>query len=398
MFLELAVLQIPFLGGHMSDGTVAGEVWKIDPDRLEVKRDDGESIFDSMVRKGDFPDVERILLKDPRQAVSDFSSKEVWWNLLFANWRQRSSDEVVTLTDDAGTRLREERQTERRNRFSWSFLDNGETQEFRVTGFLGAVDRDGRTLEEPVVVVHYSIDDLNTHSDEFDSYYSLLEQLGSGQRYLAEDFEATDWEVTGRPEGRWTRLLTEGKVRLYGDALDSLLRMQEAGYWRRLAANLDMSADELARHRELTRPSASKDTLVARRSPAGRPIRSVIRRSNRVLKLLAEARSAETEADRMRLVVEALYRSSYRRGDTFNPVILSTLLEQSGAAELIARGQLGVDARVTKAFEDEQNLPEDRDVVGRLGPEPKLEEVRYRFFPFTGIELYNMLNWVSETE
>jgi hypothetical protein len=100
----------------------------------------------------------------------------------------------------------------------------------------------------------------------------------------------------------------------------------------------------------------------------------------------------------LRLLVDAVYRSCFRSGDTFDPVILATLLEQAGMAELIERNQIAVQARVSKAFEDEQNLPERRDVVGRLGTVKDFRQVRYRFFPFGGIELYNMLNWVSETE
>ena len=79
---------------------------------------------------------------------------------------------------------------------------------------------------------------------------------------------------------------------------------------------------------------------------------------------------------------------------------LGTLREQiaEAEAELIERDEIAIRARVSKAFDDEHNLPERRDVVGRLGREEDFEQIRYRFFPFGGIELYNMLNWVSETE
>jgi hypothetical protein len=398
MFLELAVLQIPFLGGNTSDGSVAGEVWTIDGTKKGVTGDDGVPIFDRMVQKGDFREAGKILLADRRRASSDFRSREVWWNLLFATWRSRASEEKITLMDAAGRPTREERQAERRKRFTWSFLDNGETHEFRVTGFLGAVDASGGVREKPIVVISYSVDDLNTHSDEFDSYYDLLKGIGAGQTYLAEEFEAADWEVSGEPGGRWTRLQTEGVVHLHTEALARLTRLDEAEYWRLLAKNLGMSERDLERHRALVRPSTSKDTLVARRSLAGRPIRSVIRRSLTVLDKLEKAHEAASEAERLRLLVEAVYRSSFRSGGTFNPVILATLLEQSGVAELIERDEIAIKARVSKAFEDEHNLPERRDVVGRLGREKDFAQIRYRFFPFGGIELYNMLNWVSETE
>jgi hypothetical protein len=153
IFLELAVLQIPFLGGHSSEGSISGEAWKIDGSKLDVRGDDGVAIFEKMVQKGDFGEVEKILLDAPRNASSDFSTREMWWNLLFANWRSRVSEEKITLMDAAGRPVREERQAERRNTFSWSFLDNGEIQEFRVTGFAGGVIAPGRPRKTPVVVV-----------------------------------------------------------------------------------------------------------------------------------------------------------------------------------------------------------------------------------------------------
>jgi hypothetical protein len=148
----------------------------------------------------------------------------------------------------------------------------------------------------------------------------------------------------------------------------------------------------------LVRPSVSKDTLVARRSNSGRRSRSLIRRSLGVLKLLAQAREAGSEPARLRLLVAAVYRSCFRSGDTFDPIILATLLEQSGVARMIEQNEIVIEARVSKAFEDEHNLPERRDVVGRLGAEEDFKQIRYRFFPFGGVEFYNMLNWVSETE
>jgi hypothetical protein len=366
MFVEARVLQVPFLGGSASNGSLAGEVWTLDGSKLGAVDEDGVAIFEKMVRKGDFRGAEKILLGAPRKASSDFRSREVWWNLLFLNWRSRSHEEEITLTDGAGRRLHQERQAERRKQFSWSFLDNGETQEFRVTGFLGAADGTGRAREEPIVVATYSVDDLNTHNDEFDSYYGLLEGIGAGETYLARDFEAADWEVSGEPDGRWTRLLTEGTIHLYAGALERLTRFE--------------------------------DDLVARRSISGRRIRSVIRRSLTVMDTLTRARSAGSEEERLRLFVAAVYRSCFRSGDTFSPIILATLLQQSGVAELIERGEVSIGARVTKAFEDEHNLPERRDVVGRLGAEKDFKQIRYRFFPFDGIELYNMLNWINETE
>ncbi|MBW2667508.1 MAG: hypothetical protein JRE13_14550, partial [Deltaproteobacteria bacterium] len=398
LFLEAAVLQIPFLGGHTSDGTVSGAVWRIDKDKLEVPGADGTPIFQKMVQSADFSEAAKIVSQPERKASSTFRSHEAWWNLLVANWRSRTSDETITVKDTLGEIIHEEHQSERRRRLNWSFFDNGETQEFRVTGFVGADDPVGATIEEPVVVVNISIDDLNTHSDEFKGYFSMLERMGSGQHYLPAEFDPKDWEVTGKADGRWTRMRTDGSIYLYYEALRRLMHVDEAGFWNLLAGNLGMSSREFKRHRELARTTISKDDLVASRSPKGRLTRSIIRRSRATLAILRESASAESNLEKMSLLVEALYRSNFKYGHTYDPVILATLLEQSGVAEMIENEEIAIKARISKAFEDENNMPERRDIIGHLGARADFEPTRYRFFPFGGVELYNMLNWVNEIE
>jgi len=398
MFLEAAVLQIPFLGGRTADGTISGAVWRIDKDKLDVAGADGTPIFEKMVRSADFSEAAKIVARPERKATSEFHSRESWWNLLIANWRSRVGDESIVVKDALGEIVHEEHQSERRRRLNWSFLDNGETQEFRVTGFVGADDPVGATIKDPVVVVKISIDDLNTHSDEFEDYYAMLERMGAGQHYLPAEFDPVDWEVDGDPDGRWTRMRTDGSIQLYDEALQRLTRVDEAAFWNLLAGNLGMSQREFARQRQLTHGSVSKDDLVARRSPKRRLVRSIIRRSRATLEILRESAAGETNRERMSRLVEALYRSVFKNGQTYDPVILATLLEQSGVAEMIENDEIAIRAHVSKAFEDENNMPERRDIVGHLGNRAEFEPTRYRFFPFGGIEFYNMLNWVSEIE
>jgi len=398
MFFELAVLQIPFLGGHTSGGRLAGELWTLEPDALDAVDADGTSVFEKLVRRADFEGLEALADGPPRRAGADFESREFWWNLFFANGRRRASEQLVRLENADGEVDRVERQIERRSRLHWFFLDNGESQEYRVTAYVpggGAVSAD---FENARVAIHFDIDDLDTHSDEFADYYRLIRLLGAGEPYLSPEFRPTDWEVEGTPDGRWTRLITQGSVKLEREAIERLLAVEPEGYWPVFARNLGLTPAELDRYRELARASASKDDLVARRSLRNRRTLSLIRRSRGVLEMLAEARAEESEVGRMRQVVKALFRSAYKTGETFEPIVLSSLLEQCGAAELAERGALAVEARVSKAFEDESNLPERRDIVGRIGSEDLFDEVDYRFFPLGGIELWRMLDWVSETE
>ena len=93
-----------------------------------------------------------------------------------------------------------------------------------------------------------------------------------------------------------------------------------------------------------------------------------------------------------------LYRANFRSGDTFDPTLMSSLLQQADIAQLVADEQLHVTGRITRAFEDEHNLPERRDLVGMLGKARDFRQTQYSFFPFSGVELYNMLNWISEAD
>ena len=226
----------------------------------------------------------------------------------------------------------------------------------------------------------------------------MLERIGSGQHYLPAEFDAMDWEVSGAADGRWTRMRTDGSIHLYYEALRRLMRVDEAAFWNLLGSNLGMSPRGFTRQRELARASVSKHDLVARRSPKGRLTRSIIRRSRAALKVLRESAAGASNKERMSLLVEALYRSNFKNGHSYDPVILATLLEQAGAAEMIENEEIAIKARVSKAFEDENNMPERRDIVGHLGAPADFEPTRYRFFPFGGIEFYNMLNWVNEIE
>ena len=51
------------------------------------------------------------------------------------------------------------------------------------------------------------------------------------------------------PSGRWRRVLTDVSVHLYGEAVERLVNVDESGYWRQLAENLELSPLQFARYR-----------------------------------------------------------------------------------------------------------------------------------------------------
>jgi len=151
-----------------------------------------------------------------------------------------------------------------------------------------------------------------------------------------------------------------------------------------------------SRLRRLAANRNPKESLTRQRSLRGRSHPQVIRRSIGVRETLERARRASSDHQRLRLLVLALYRANFRRGDPFDPIILATLIEAIDVDQLIEQKDLFVEGRIYKAFEDQSNLPERIDIVGRIGEDEAFPGTQYRFFPFDGVELYEMLDWVRE--
>jgi len=392
-YLELSVVQLPFLTGGTKTGVVDGRAWRIDGDRIADAEGEAGALFDRMVRRGDLDAAPEIASGPPLEASLDFSHRNWRLTIIFAEARYRRSEDRITRIDPLGDASRVEYRVERRRRTSWTFLDNGEAHAFRVSGFLGASGSSGAVVE-----ADFFVEDRNTHSDEFDRYYAFLQGLGAGRPYLAGAFRARDWEVGGEPGGGWTRLLVKGRVLFTSDALERLQGLDEEGYWGRLASHFDVAEIEVQRLRARLENGTAKERMKERRAFADRRLRAAILRSRQIFSLLDDANRARDEEERLRHLVDAVYIVGQRRGATFDPTLMATFLEHAGIDELAERGDLLVEARIGRAFDDENNLPERRDVVGRLGRTNDFEPIDYTFFPFDAVDLYNMLNWARETE
>jgi hypothetical protein len=146
------------------------------------------------------------------------------------------------------------------------------------------------------------------------------------------------------------------------------------------------------------RSGRSKRSLQIRRTIPSLRIKKAIHRSFSTLAHLRRAKRSDDQVDRLKHLVRMVYASGMKTGGSFDSLVIGTLLREAGAAELLRRGQLGVDVQITKAFEDENNLPKRRNVIGKLGAEDDLPNQDYRFFPFTNLDNYNRLDWVRALE
>jgi hypothetical protein len=397
-FLKAAVIEMPFLVGKNSAGSLRGQGFRLDAAKLTPDAGDGREIFDGMVRRNNSSDLGEIQKGPAHHVASKFKSRSTRWNLLFARSHSRTREDTVTFQDDDGALLREEFQVERSRRWSWSFVDNGETRALSVEGFLGAPGGDGAVLLRPIVVVRYDLDDLNTHSHELDRYYDFLAGLGCGGLFMPEDFSATEWNVDPEIDGRWGRLLTSGSLHLHSGALDELLRLERAEYWPVLARRLAVSESEFTRYREQMRSASPKRRKRLRHSRLGRRVDSALVRSWHLLRTLRSARMAKAEEERLRRLVKALSIASFQRGGSHDSLLMGTLLEAIGLHELASRNQIFLSGRITKPFANELILPERTALVGAIGREKDFHQLRYRFFPSNGIELYRTLDWLRKIE
>ncbi|MEE8476643.1 MAG: hypothetical protein V3T01_14905, partial [Myxococcota bacterium] len=393
-FLKVSVLEVPFLKDRNSVGALEGQAWRIDADQISEPGTRGAEVFDRMVRQGDFRGVDSIANGPASRARLEFEHRESRWNLIFRISQRRQTDERVTFRDTEGRAFATEYQTERRARSAWTFIDNGEIQSVVVNGILAGK----HSKRNPIVTVRYRVSDLNTHSDEFDSYYRFLSGLSAGRPFMADGFSAADWEVTGDRRGGWTHLVVDGRIQLGGEALERLERLDAAVYWERLAENLAVELGDVERLRVRLETGRAKQRMKARRRASDRRLRLAILRSRRVLSLLGAARLTEDPEERLRMLVRGLFEASPKRGPTFDPIYVATLLDAAGIYELADRGGLKIRGRITRTFDDENNLPERRDLVGQLGRAKDFDRVDYSFFPFDPADLYTSLDWVRETQ
>ena len=382
-FFKAWVLEIPILTDRQTAGSLAGSLFELDPARLDTPGSRERPVIDDVVRRDDVRDVASIQQGPALPLRSSFHSRDGRANFFFALWRSRAREDRLEIGEDARDAFR----AERRSHFSWTLLDNGEIFERSARGFLGD--------DAGAVVVDFSIDDKNTHSDEFDRYYAFLNGLGAGRGLLAPGFVASDWEVSSEPDGGWTRLLGYGSLHLHPRAIERLTGIDERRFWTRLAAHAGVPTAALDDYRAKRNASRPKQRLAARGSRLGWLLRHKVDHAERALRALRGARDADSAEERMRLVVKALGAASYRSEGAFETHVLAALLEAIELDALLDDGDVVIGGRLTRTFEDELNIPERRDMVGRLGGKP-YAETRYPLFPFDGPELYRMLDWARE--
>jgi hypothetical protein len=395
-FARLGVFDVSFAKFSRRSGRVAGQAWLIDPQRLgegaEVAA--GQKIFDQVLRDGSVDEVDEIALGPVVGLDANRTGRTAWLGLLVAS---STADEFVERARESSPRGEYEQwQFERRRHATWRLLDNGEDQERHALAWVG---RDAQGQEAAGVRLGWTVDDLNTHSHELDGYYASLEGLApASSDFLAEGFVASDWEVSGGRAGRWTRMKSRASLHLREEALARLCEVEPSRLAVSLSRELGVDVAEIERLGVELEGGSLKERSIARRRLL--PDRAdASRRALRVARRFQSACAVSSKRDRLRAQARALFGATRRTGEAFDLVIVGALLGAVDLESLAGNGALLLEGRLYKAFEDEHNLPERRDVVGRIGDaSARLDPVAYRLFPSDGVAQWNQLDWVRAAE
>ena len=388
VFLRAVFVEIPFFTADHGQGDIPGTLVEVDPTVSGV-----DDALERLIRTGDPKGIEALATGEPREFMTQFEDSRAHLNLFFYQGFTEARAARLEVGASAVSDEREEFQFERIRGTAWSFLDNGERKRLEVRGAFGALDADDRVTLHPAIEASLDIDDFNTHSHELNDYYEMLTGLAPGGDLLASGFDATEWEVGGGAHGRWTRMQVHGQLEFRSAAIRRLTEIDPGEFWERLARRLDVEPSVLERfRRKLRNPQQPRGRRV-RLTTLGRRAFIPVLRAKRTLAHLEKAKRAADPEERLEHVTAAISTALYRSGSSYDPVVLATLLELIDSTTLGSAGEFSVSARITKAFDDENNLPERRDIAGRQGETRELRATRTPTLEPAGVDLYRALDW-----
>jgi hypothetical protein len=395
---RLWFFDLPFVRLSASLGETQGRSWVLDPARLATLGETGEPIFEDVVRRGNLSQLAEIARGGARQLDASFRRSEGWLGAIVASIRSRTRDERVTERGADGKVIRSTFQTEHRRRAKWTLLDNGERYNLRAIGTLD-LEAIGRGKDgDPRIKIAWHTNDHNTHSIEMDAYHRFLVRLGGKRDFVARDFRAADWEVSGGLRGRWGGALVSAELHLREDALEALCAVREDIVYEHLRA--DLGADKVRIMRVVRDLSANSPKVRkrARTRLIGREKRNVLRTHSSLRRLRRACAQSDAE-DRLAGMVEVLFDATTADFRGFDPGVVVALLESAGFDELVKKGELVLEGRIYRSPDASRNLPERRDLVGRIGKRSRRIELRdYRLFPFDGYEQWAALDWLRAAE
>lgn len=340
----------------------------------EASSTQGEAAISSAIWPGNFSKV--AAFKKPVDIDATFKRSSTILNLLgFYRSEKRADSERLSVGQDSkGSKFVQHRSY---GSATWSWLDNGETQEARIYA-IGPKDGQAISEDNTTVDINFAVHDIDTRTEELKfGYFNLGNALA-----LDKDFvKLQNPELFSRDQ-KWGTLDSYVNVEYCGTAVSRILNVSDDAYWDAVATILQMplkgeNSVEAARNgRRYTFGSAQRKVY---------PNQDIIGEAGRVLSIIRQAAKAQSAYAKLELLIRAIRTASSRSEYTFNPTILSML-------NLIAGTNNYFVSAVYTPPRGESEFPGNDPLVSQRGKVCSGGSKQLLLFPMDSLELYNMFN------
>jgi hypothetical protein len=324
-----------------------------------------EEALDRLLREND-PTLFKKLGKQ-RYLRDRFLEKKRYLTL-FDILRQRSVYRVDTVDDGINRYY----QVESRKLKEWRYLDNGERHYSNIR-FTGKTGKD-KTVRDPMVSISLQVNDRSTFNSELKGgYLHFINTLALEKDFI--DFEPGAHTVNGL----WGYTQVFVNILLYKEAVENLIRADEADIWQALAEVTGKSVDYWCRKAQC-------------RQYRGRPVAGQYSRSRYLaaktryfIKTLNRAYKTKNSRRKMRLVVKAVRKAVYNSGHMFSPVLLAVIHRLAGTENVY------MNALVTVPENKENIFPARVSFYNETGTDRELEPPVFQFIFDDPSEIYHLL-------
>lgn len=375
LFLEFAYLfyyRVPFIESSSQEGTLTRDYLEMDLSDLETAPLKPGALG-RLILEND-PSLIKKMAK--KKTIHDkFFQEKTLFSLLRA-FKIRTVyrvDKITSTFPGKGENGETRYQVESRKLRAWKFLDNGERHFSSVR--LTCKSRDGREIDDPVLMLTLRIDDRNTADGELKhGYLRSINALALDKRFI--DFNSSAFSRNRR----WGYLQVYIDIILYGGAIRALLRLEGETVWKTLA---EVSGRTVKTLKQSAGPRYYRGRPVYRYDSAG-GTDYLACKTDHFIRQIKKARKAKNTLKKMRYLVKAVRKAVYLSRHSFDPVLLSVI------HKILGRENLYLSAAVTMPVNREMVLPGQVPLRSELGVKRPVEAVVFEFIFEDAAEIYHL--------
>lgn len=330
---------------HLVAGSQHG---KIKRKIYEVSNVDGgpsSDAIDAVLMRNDYSQIKK--LGESSQVESKFRSDYRTFDFLgfvTSTRSYRGDDIYIFQYDKNGKRISTVHQLEGtyRKKNSWKILVNGEDRIARVT-MSTKVDED-KNLIDPYISFNFEHVDLNTTAKEIDNgYIPFFNGVADDEKFI--EFTAQNQSITKF----YGDIRFHLRLQYYKEGIEKLLSISKEEFYTKLSEVTKIDRAVLLREKRKENRKFSFQGVSYR-------VGKIRRIAKRVYRLISHAQTKAKGKIKVRRLVKALIEAIPRKGQSQNPILLTTL------NRIVGDENLYMDAEIESPSYQENKMP------GRITP------------------------------